>query len=372
MKKYKILHTIRQGQIGGGESHVLDLVNNLDDKRYESVVLAFTSGHMVDVLKERGIKCYVVYTEKPFDFRVWNKVKDILQSEHIDIVHAHGTRALSNTFRAAKQSHLPLLYTVHSWSFHPDQKFMERNMREKVESYLTKKCDKVICASKNDQNDGLTRCHLQRSVVIHNAVNINRFDPDLDYPDLRRNYGVDKETFLIGYIVRYTNQKDPVTMLNALQMVVKSNPEVKLLMVGDGVLKPLIEKTIKQLHLESYVIMQPFSTRVPEVLNAIDLYCLPSLWEAFPIGVLEAMAMKKPVIATMAGGTMELVTNHVTGELVEVKNPNKLAEGIIHLIQDPDYRSVIAQNGYDYVRSNFHVKSQAEKVGRVYVELSSN
>src|SRR5688500_7348581 len=95
-KKIKILQGIRQGKIGGGESYLLSLVENLDRALFEPVVLSFTEGPMVERLRKLGIKTYVLFTEKPFDFRVWKGVQEIIKQEKIDILHAHGTRAASN------------------------------------------------------------------------------------------------------------------------------------------------------------------------------------------------------------------------------------------------------------------------------------
>ena len=113
----KILHTIRQGKIGGGETHVLDLVTHLDD-RFTSEVLAFTHGEMVDRLSQMGVTCHVIETERPFDVRVWGKTRRLMQERGIQVVHAHGTRACSNSFWGAQKLDLPLLYTIHGWSFH--------------------------------------------------------------------------------------------------------------------------------------------------------------------------------------------------------------------------------------------------------------
>ena len=95
--RIKILETIRQGQIGGGESHVLDLVSNINRDEFEPIVLSFTDGPMVERLKELKIATYVVETLKPFNISTFNNVQAIMRSEKIDILHAHGTRALSNT-----------------------------------------------------------------------------------------------------------------------------------------------------------------------------------------------------------------------------------------------------------------------------------
>src|SRR5580658_9752929 len=123
-RKIRVLECIRQGQIGGGETHLLSLVENLDRNRFEPVVLSFTEGPMVERLRAMGVRTHVLYTERPFDVTKWRKVKQLMAAEGVDLVHAHGTRASSNTLWAARRLGIPLVYTVHGWSFHDDQPFL--------------------------------------------------------------------------------------------------------------------------------------------------------------------------------------------------------------------------------------------------------
>src|ERR1700754_2762062 len=88
-RKIRVLECIRQGKIGGGETHLLDLVENLDKSQFEPVVLSFTDGPMIKRLGDMGIKTHIIHTEKPFDFTKWKAVKKLLIDEKIDLVHAH-------------------------------------------------------------------------------------------------------------------------------------------------------------------------------------------------------------------------------------------------------------------------------------------
>ena len=369
MKRTKILHAIRQGKIGGGESHVLDLVTHLDPAKYESVVLSFTDGPMIDALKQKGIKHYVLHTEKPFHFGIWKQVRKLIADEKIDLVHAHGTRALSNTFRSAKSLNIPLIYTVHGWSFHPDQSFVVRYLREKTEHFLTRQCDKTICVSRSNQQDGQDRFNLKRSQVIYNAIDEQVFNPGLPYANIRRELGIADESFVIGYIVRFTNQKDPLTMLKGFKLLMDKNPNVHLLMVGEGALKDKAIAMVRELEIENKVTFQPFRSDVPALLNAIDLYCLPSLWEGFPIGILEAMAMQKPVVATPVDGTRELVRHNVTGAFIQQKNPDDLARVVGQLIVQPEQMKGLVRNAHLFVKENCTIPTQIEKIDRLYASF---
>src|SRR5574344_1375692 len=117
MSKIRVLEVIRQGDIGGGESHLIDLVNGFESN-IEPVVLSFSSGQMIENLSINNITCHVIKTKLPFNL--------LIKKEKIDIIHAHGTRAASNMLFASSITKLPLIYTVHGWSFHQDQIYLKR------------------------------------------------------------------------------------------------------------------------------------------------------------------------------------------------------------------------------------------------------
>ena len=85
----RVLEVIRQGQIGGGESHLLDLIRFLDKSMVTPVCLSFTGGEMIRQLQAMGIKCYVIHTNKPFDIKVQKEIKQLMLAEHVQLVHAH-------------------------------------------------------------------------------------------------------------------------------------------------------------------------------------------------------------------------------------------------------------------------------------------
>lgn len=366
--KIKILQTIRQGKIGGGESHVIELVNELNKDVYESVVLSFTPGPMVDHMKAAGIKTYVIETEKPFDFTKWDEVKKILADEQIDIVHAHGTRANSNTFASAQKLDIPIVYTVHGWSFHPDQNFLLRKFRILGEKYLVNKATLTLCVSDNNLQDAGKEFAMKRAQVIKYGINLHKFNPDGAFEDVRGQLGIDKDTVLVGYIVRMTKQKDPLTLVRAIALIPETE-NIKFLFVGDGELKEEAIQLAKELNIESRILFIPFRQDVPNILNAIDIYCLPSLWEGLPIGMLEAMAMKKAVVVTAIDGAKEVIEHGKNGMLIPVKDPQKLAETLVALAHDRELQHTLGINAGQTIAAQFNVEKMTREIEKVYDRL---
>ncbi len=364
--RIKILETIRQGQIGGGESHVLDLVSNINRDEFEPIVLSFTDGPMVERLKELKIATYVVETLKPFNISTFNNVQAIMRSEKIDILHAHGTRALSNTLFPAKSLHLPIIYTVHGWSFHQDQKFPVKKVRELSEKFLTSNVDLTISVSNSNQKDGIDRFNMQRSKVVNYGVDLMRFNPNRPMKDLRNELGIEDGKTTVGFVVRMTTQKDPFTMVRAVSYVKKLCKDIQFVFVGDGDLKQQTMDLAKELDVDDVIRFHNFRQDIPEVLKAIDIYCLPSLWEGLPIGLLEAMAMQKTIVATPVDGTKEAIKNDFNGVLFPCEDHEQLALSILRLHFNPALREKLSQRAYETVRKNYDLRMMVANNEDIY------
>ena len=367
----KILVTIRQGKIGGGESHVLDLIKYLDKTKYEPIVLSFTDGPMITTLTNWGIKTHIIATEKPFNFLIWKEVYNFLKDQNIKLVHAHGTRANSNVFWAAKKLKLPIIYTVHGWSFHQDQNFFVRKLREAGEKFLINRSKLTICVSKSNYQDGVM-LGLSRGQIINYGIDLTKFNPQQKYNELRNELSIAADETLVGYMVRMTVQKDPHTMILAIAEVIKKTNKIKFLIVGNGDLKESSLELAKKLNVEGQIIFQDFRQDIPNVLAGIDIYCLPSLWEGLPIGLLEAMAMKKAVVATPVDGTKEAVENNISGVLIPQQSPVDLANALVHLHENKNLIQRYGENARKVIETRFEVTRMVKEIEKVYETVLKN
>jgi glycosyltransferase involved in cell wall biosynthesis len=371
-KKIKVLECIRQGKIGGGESHLLSLVENLDRNRFEPIVLSFTSGPMIEQLQQMGVETHVIYTEKPFDIRKWNAVKKLLLSKQIDLVHAHGTRANSNILWASKKLKIPVIYTIHGWSFHQDQKPLVKTLRLLGEKYLTSRSTLNISVSQSNKESGKELIPSFESVVVNNGINLQKFNPADQFKDIRAELKLPKDKILVLFIARFTLHKQPLTLIKAFAEALKQNVNMHLLMVGDGDQKEEAEQLIEQLQIGEHVTLEKFRQDVPDVLAAADIFVLPSLWEGLPIGLLEAMAMGKAIIASNADGTREIVEHHKNGILVSISSLQKeTAEALLKLSEQPQLRKELETNARATITERFNAVSMTRRIESIYTKLVS-
>lgn len=371
--KIKVLECIRQGQIGGGESHLLSLVENLDREVFEPVVLSFTRGPMVDRLKAMEVKTEVIYTERPFDITKWWKVRKFIRDNGVNIVHAHGSRANSNILWAAHSLDIPVVYTIHGWSFHQDQQAAVRKIRIMGEKYLTQRSDLNISVSASNQQTGKEFIQSFDSVVVTNGINLSKFNPANSYKDIRRELGIDAHTILVLFIARFTSHKQPLSLIRAFQSAVATFPGMHLLMVGEGDEKKEAEQLVAAHKLEKAVTLLPFRQDVPDVLAAADIFVLPSLWEGLPIGLLEAMAMGKAVIATNVDGSREVVQHDRNGMLIDTNNlVPALSAALVDLAENAEKRNRYGKEALDTVNTRYSAKEMTRQIEELYKQVLRN
>ena len=244
-----VLEVIRQGQVGGGESHLLDLIAGFDE-RVNPIVLAFTGGQMIDELTRRGVRCYVINTAHPFDIRITKQIKKLILDENIQLIHAHGSRAASNVAFIARKLHIPMVYTVHGWSFHQDQSFLIKSLRAWSEKIICKLSRKVICVSESNWITGQETFGLKNALVIENGINLKRFNPDGNRKDLRKEFGFTEDDFVIGFVSRITLQKAPLDFVKRIAIAHQKDMKIVYTPIhGTGMM--LIPRALKMWGFEN-------------------------------------------------------------------------------------------------------------------------
>ncbi len=247
----------------------------------------------------------------------------------------------------------------------PERSIPLRKLRILGEKYLVDKSTLTICVSDNNLNDASKLFPLQRAKVIKYGINLKKYNPEGTFTEVRKELGVDKDTMLVGYVVRMTIQKDPLTLVRAIALI-PAELNIKFLFVGDGDLKEDAVKLAKDLGVDSRIIFMDFRQDVPNVLNAIDVYCLPSLWEGLPIGMLEALAMKKAVVVTAIDGAKEVIVDKENGLLIPVQDPQRLADALILLYNNPELRHKIGEGAGQTIQKDFNVVKMTRKIEEVY------
>ena len=206
--------------------------------------------------------------------------------------------------------------------------------------------------------------------VVPNGRDLSVFTPGTAREAVRKELGLDGAVPLVGVVGRLEPQKGHIHLLDAWPAVLREVPDARLLLVGDGSLRGALVERTRAHGLETSVIMAGFRADVPRVLDAIDVLCLPSLYEGMPLTAIEAAAMARPVVATAVDGTPEVVQEGVTGRLVPPADPPALARALAELLGRPDRAREMGRAGRALVLERFDLDRQVEATARVYRSLA--
>jgi glycosyltransferase involved in cell wall biosynthesis len=131
-----------------------------------------------------------------------------------------------------------------------------------------------------------------------------------------------------------------------------------------------VDNYISRHHMEDYLCRSPFRTDIPDVLMLMDVYCLPSLWESLSIGLLEAMATGRVIVATPTDGTQEVITNGQNGLIIPYNSPAKASEAFVRLLTDEELRHRCQHNAARLIENSYNAQHTADAVLDIYTALT--
>jgi len=306
-----------------------------------------------------------------------NKINKI---NKIDILHAHFLYPEGFIGLLAKEIfNLPLVVTVHGYELNvihdigygllinPNFKWILKRVLEKS--------DLILAASKELACKARSIAPNARIVHFPNAVDVEMFKPSKDFNEkmqIRDRLGIEKDAFVLINTKHLNPVYDHVTLIKALFLIKKMNEKlfrrIKLLLLGNGVLKRFLEKAIQRLNLYNTVRMLGYVPRitVPLFLRASDVYVNCSLSESSPLAILEAMAAGLPIIATNVGDTSNIVLSN--GYLIRPRDYKSLAFKIINLMEDRDEAKVMSIESRK-IAERFSLEKKIIKLIAVYEKL---
>lgn len=262
------------------------------------------------------------------------------------------------------------VFIIHVYASRPHQPKILQIFFLLIEKILDRLTTHYIAVSEATKVFGVSKGIMKEDkvTVIHNGVNFAGDSRPSEKQFLRKEFGFQSNGQLVGFIGRLEPQKGIPFFIRAAVLVKKKIPEAEFLIVGSGPQQTEYESLVNSLGAKSYVKFTGWRDDISRILESLDVFCLPSLWEQFPLSVLEALSLGKPVIASNVDGVSEVVVNNKTGLLVPPADSESLAEGIINLLEDPFWASVLGMEGRKLVESKFTVE---QMIGRYRDFLSS-
>jgi glycosyltransferase involved in cell wall biosynthesis len=371
-QKLRVLLLVTLSDWGGGAQHIVYVLAQHLRAGYDVTVACAPGGLLIDRLREEGIRVveipeFVRLVDPLRDLRVFLKLYRWMRRERFDVVHTHSTKAGFLGRLAARLAGVPaVLFTAHGWAFTEGRAYWKRWLIGQAERLAAKVTTKIICVSRHDQELALKFrvADEKKLVVIYNGIDPQAFTP-------ASGSSVQKQLHIEGASVltcvgRLAFQKDPLTLLKAFQKL--SN--CKLVLVGDGPLRPRVERFVLRNRLQGRAIIAGERQDIPEILAASDIFVLSSRWEGLPLTIIEAMLAGLPVVATGVGGVPELIEHGITGLLVSAGNASMLAEALHQLLQDKKLRQEMGEAGRKRALEKFSLDRMLQETTNVYQDVA--
>ena len=184
-----------------------------------------------------------------------------------------------------------------------------------------------------------------------------------------KGLGFTEDDFVIGFVSRITLQKAPLDFVKSIAIAHQKDARIKALLVGEGDMEEETKEAIRQNGIEEYIRTSPFRNDVPDVLHAINVFCLPSLWEGLSIALLEAMAMKKALVVTPTDGTREVITHQESGLIADFGQPEELAECYLTYLHYPEWIESYGNAAMAVIQERFDSRRVSQQVIEVYYDI---
>jgi glycosyltransferase involved in cell wall biosynthesis len=205
--------------------------------------------------------------------------------------------------------------------------------------------------------------------VIHTGIELERFQPGDGRAELRASLGYAPDELVVGTLSRLSDTRKGVADFLAMAARVASGcAAARFLIVGEGVLRPALERQAEELGIRDRVTFAGWRTDVTAVLAGMDVFVMPSLFEGGPTTVLEAMAMAKPVVATCVGMVPEVIVDSATGLIVPPGDPEALAEAVGRLLDDEPLRREMGQRARAKAEADFSIDLMVERYLAVFAQ----
>lgn len=375
----KVVHVITRLDLGGAQQNTLYCVANHDRSRYRAGLVAGIGGELdgeaVQLADaEITLVNWLRYPISPLsDLAAVFKLKKLLQDRSADVVHTHSSKAGVVGRLAARLAGVPVIvHTVHGWSFNDTQHPLLRRFYIALESWLARKTDCLVTVAAADRDKGLELGigTPGKYRVIHSGIDIESYRRPASARELtRKELGFQADDLVVGTIACLKDQKAPLDFVAAARMAAEKDARLRFFIAGDGPLRPQVEQAIAAAGLEDKVQLLGWRQDVPELLAAMDIFLLTSLFEGLPRAVLQAMAAGVPVIATGVNGTPEVVIDGETGRLIDPGRPDQAAERVLELAESRQLAGRLAENATARLGEQFEIRGMVRDLDDLYAEL---
>jgi glycosyltransferase involved in cell wall biosynthesis len=358
-----ILQVVSSSRTSGAERHLVILSDSLRRLGHNVMAVCPPGGWLSEQLQASGVPALEIPMHGLSSVRAPFTIRSLARRNDIDLIHTHLTRATYMGYFAGVISQVPVVSTVHVWS------------RDFAYRYLPRHNHWFVAVSDYMRGVLLDRgLPPNRVQTVHNGTEWAA--PDFLIPSgslsVRAELGVPADSELIGLFGRVDAFKGHPILVRAVRSIIDRCPRAYFVFVGHA--EPGIQQALWEMaSVDGAADRLRFTgvrNDVPRLMEAMDIVTLPSLTEACSMAIIEAMAVGKPIVATRAGGNLELVEDGVTGLLVD-RTPEAFSAAISSLMLNPARRAAMGEAGRQRAGNSFSAQAMALNMESLYRRILS-
>lgn len=380
----RVAHVITRMIIGGAQENTLFNVDDQHHLFHDEVCLL--TGHTVgregsleQRARERGLDVRILpelaRSLNPLqDWKALNAIRRALKAYQPDLVHTHSSKAGILGRLAAHQLGLPAVHTVHGASFHFGQNPILYHAYRWSERRAAAWCDHFItvCDAMIDQYVAAGIARREKFTTIYSGMDVDKFQhPTRSAAEIRAEMNLAPTDIVLGKVARLFHLKGHNYLIEAAPAVAAAVPNVRFLLVGDGILKEQYEARIAELGLTEHFrfagLVAP--EEVTDYLHAMDAVVHTSDWEGLARVLPQGLLAGKPVISFAIDGAPEVCIHEDTGLLVEHRNIEQLSSAMLRIATDADLRKRLGENGRNRFTEQFRHQNMTARIREVYQQV---
>jgi len=348
----------------GGQNQVLLTVNGLRARGDRAALVAHPSGELRRRAAE-GLELIPVAPRTEMDLAAAWRLARVLRRLRPDVIHAHDPHGVAMAALARSLAgpggEVPLI-AARRVDFHLKGHSFSRWKYRQVDCF--------IAASEAIRRmligDGVAPGDV---VTVHEGIDVDRV-AGAPRANIHQEFWLPADAPIVGNVAALVPHKGQRHLIEAVPIVLRSVPDARFVIVGDGELRGALERRVHELHVEKHVFFAGFRQDVPNLIKAFDLFVMSSVTEGLGTSLLDAMACGRAIVATTAGGIPEVVADGDTGLLVPPHDHRALAAAIVRLLTDAALRTRLGDAGLARVREQFSVERMVEETAQVYARVA--
>jgi glycosyltransferase involved in cell wall biosynthesis len=340
----------------------------VDPSKYQVVICCmYKGGPYLEKFRELGIEVKNLDMRSYFDLRVVPKLVRFIKEKNIDLVHTHIRLADWYGRICARLAKVPFIFTtVHNTDYW--RKGGKYWIYALLDKWTMTFCTQIIAVSQGvkDFLQEWQKFNADKITVILNGSVREKYSDSQGSKALKKALSLDDGRLILGVTARLVRQKALHDLLYATREILKQRKDVRVLIVGEGPLEKQLKSLTEELQIMENVVFLGFRTDVPAILGMLDIFVMPSAYEGLGLSIVEAMMAGKPVVGTRVSGIEELIVDQRTGILVPPGDPRALAEALLLLMESPQKREEMGQEGKKRAFEFFTIERMTEDLISFY------